>query len=660
DTPSSVRVIDVSNPAQPLLRGAVAINGSGKDIRANGTLAVVAAYTGGMQVIDFATPATPRVIGSLPGSSPNGFVPRDVELAGQFALFAEQLFPNAMPIVAMTIPVAPVMRGVIDFSPLGDYAGTGIAVSGAYTYMTGESFIVGPENGTTGNTRLFIGQYLPDEDLAGVPPEVTIDSPDGGEQYENAIVTVNVTATDDVAVSFVTFAVNGTQVFFDSSAPYSYTFDVPVGVDTVTIDVTAVDLANNTGTASVTFPVIPDPGTTVAGRVVDDTGTPVEGATVTTIGNRTSTTGTGGAFSIFDAPTVRGDLVVTASYTRSDGTTLQGSSAATTPVPSGVTDVGTITIVPAVFETNYGTRVTNCDDCAFQYTLPFAFPYYGTTRTTAFVGTNGYITFNQGDSTYTETLPRFFSLPRISAFFDDLYGRTTGAMYVNTSLPGRFVVTHDRVQHYEFGGSNTIQLTLYADGRILFGYKGVTALTTGAIVGITPGPNSPFEQVDYSNRTNFDVGPGTAVYEYFTSTNRFDLDFGFILYTPRPDGGYNVRTILPAGAGSALSISGGPAANGASSVSTNAAVQANGVFGKAEVEVLSSGDPNYRGFTNTDPNGKFSLDGVPPGGISVTVRKKGKVVGEGGIVIRRKSDPKHIDLRHPEPDKSEPQGSQQP
>ena len=48
----------------------------------------------------------------------------------------------------------------------------------------------------------------------------------------------------------------------------------------------------------------------------------------------------------------------------------------------------------------------------------FSFPFYGTNQSSGFVGTNGYITFGQGDSTYTESLPAFNTLPRISAFFD--------------------------------------------------------------------------------------------------------------------------------------------------------------------------------------------------------------------------------------------------
>lgn len=131
DSPSAaVRVVDVSNPASPQIVGSVTIpGGSAKDLRAAGTIAYVVAYTGGFQIVDFSTPASPKIVGGLPGSSPTGFVPRDVELSGQFALAAEQLFPNVVPIVDVSTPSTPNFRATLDFAGLGDYAGTGIAVT---------------------------------------------------------------------------------------------------------------------------------------------------------------------------------------------------------------------------------------------------------------------------------------------------------------------------------------------------------------------------------------------------------------------------------------------------------------------------------------------------------------------------------------------------
>ncbi len=655
ESPSTLRAFAVSNPAAPALRGTVSLAGELKDIRVNGTYAYVAAYTGGMHVVNVANPAAPVRIGGLPGSAPLGFIPMDVEVTQRLALVAEVLFVNAVPAVDITNRAAPILRGVLDFQNLGDYNGTGIAIAGPYVYMTGSWSI--QDNGTNDSTALFIGQFLPLEDLAGVAPEVTITSPVAGATYlEGTPLTITATATDDIAVSLVTFAVNDQVVFTDSSAPYEYALDLPATPGPINITVAAADLAGNIGQHTVGISVIPDPLTTVAGIVVDETGTPLVGATVTTLGQRTATTGTGGAFSIYGVPTVRGEIVASALYTKPDGTLLGGSSAPFAPVRNGVTNVGTIAAVAAQWESNFGTFLSSCDDCFFEKTLPFPFTFYGTTRTVGHVGTNGYITFESGDWEYVENLPSFNNRPRIAAFFDDLYGRSTGATYVNDTLPGRFVVTYDRVQHYSFGGSNTLQITLYSDGRILFGYRGITALTTGSITGITPGPNSPYEQVDYTARPAIDLAPGIAVYEYFTNTNRFDLDYSFVLFTPRPDGSYNVRTIVAPPPAAQLTLTGDPAGSNAGALRTTSngvATQSNGVFGKAEIEVLSSVDPNYRGMTNTDSRGHFELQGVPPGGVVVTVKKKDKIIGQGSAVVRGNSGKAHVDVDHPRNDKKE-------
>lgn len=118
---SAVRIIDVTNPVSPQILGSVAIPGDAKDVVVRDTLAYVAAFFGGFWIVDFSTPANPQIVGSLPSS----FRPRDGELSERFALFADNIFPNAVPIVDVSIPTSPVFRAILDFSPLGAYAGTG-------------------------------------------------------------------------------------------------------------------------------------------------------------------------------------------------------------------------------------------------------------------------------------------------------------------------------------------------------------------------------------------------------------------------------------------------------------------------------------------------------------------------------------------------------
>ncbi|HEU4886575.1 MAG TPA: Ig-like domain-containing protein [Thermoanaerobaculia bacterium] len=641
---SGLRSVNVSNPAAPVITGNTSIPGSPNDLRVSGNYAYVAAYTGGLQIVDVTSPSNPHIVGSIPGSAPLGFIPYDVALAGSFALAADVLFVNAVPISDVGTPTAPVLRTSINFSSFGDYNGNGITVNGAYLYMTGST---GGDRGTTGSTRLFVGQYLPLEDRAGNPPQVRITAPlPGSQQIEGDTILVSADATDDIAVNSVTFTIGNEDGYTDTSVPYERLLTVPLGVSSITLGASATDMGENVGTAApVVVSVIPDPLTTVTGLVVDINGAPLAGATVTVNGGSTAQTASNGTFTISGVTTIRGPIVANANATAANGEVLTGSSSAVVANRGGTTAVGTIVAVSAIFEPNYGTFITTCDDCAFLRTLPFSFPYYGTQRTQAFVGTNGYITFNNGDSTYSESLPAFSSLPRISAFFDDLIGG--GGMWINDQLPGRFIVTYKQNQHYNFGGSNTLQIILFSDGRIQFGYAGITALTSGSITGLTPGPNAPPQQVDFSANQNFNSIAGAAVYEYFTNTNRFDLDGGFVVFTPRGDGGYNVRTILQPPPAADLQVTNGTGDTTARLVTSENNGNAKGKFAKAEVEIISSTDPSFRAVTNADKHGVFTLKNVPAGGIEVTVRRKGDLLGHGAAVLDGKERSYTIEILPP-------------
>ena len=87
---------------------------------------------------------------------------------------------------------------------------------------------------------------------------------------------------------------------------------------------------------------------------------------------------------------------------------------------AGETDADSITLVDVRFETDHGVFWATCDDCFQQRALPFNLPFYGQGYSSAFVGSNGYITFDSGDSEYTENVGSFNNRKRISAFFDDL------------------------------------------------------------------------------------------------------------------------------------------------------------------------------------------------------------------------------------------------
>ena len=442
-TTSGVVAVDVSDPAAPTVLGAdLYANGQGKDVVVEGGFAYGASFqTAGLQIVDFSTPTAPVRRGA-----DTSFVSRDVEVLGPFALFAEQLFPNVVPIVNIADADTPVFVDTLDFAPLGDYAGTGIALTPELVFMTGESFIVTTENGVDGDTRLFIGQYLSLQDENGIPPTVQIVAPlDGTSVVEGADVPVLVEATDDVGVASVELRVDGAPSGIDASEPYAFTVTAPLGASSATLTAGATDFGDNSAEAApvslqivpdstpptvqilspsggatviegvelqvtvearddaavatvellldgvpaetrtsapfvfetvapsdvanlevgarvtdrsgnaatatpVTVSVIPDPGTTAVGLVVDHEATALAGAGVSCVpledpsATVSGTTGADGRFSLPGLPTVRGDIVCAATYTDGSGASGSGTSSGTAPVAGGSTDVGTIVI----------------------------------------------------------------------------------------------------------------------------------------------------------------------------------------------------------------------------------------------------------------------------------------------------------------------------
>ncbi|MEE9413516.1 MAG: Ig-like domain-containing protein [Methylococcales bacterium] len=337
---SSLHVINVQDKTQPVLLGSVNI-GFVKDVVVRDGFAHVAAFSTGYRVVDFnSDPVNPVVVGGT-----SQFAPRDVELSEGLAFYAEQLFPNVIAYVNVDDPSNALFQGTIDLSPLGDFAGTGIALDQTHAYVTEESFIVSADFGSSGNTRLFIAQYRFLSDTGTVAPTVTLTNPlDGQTLTEGERVVLAAEATDDVHVAAVSFQVNGETVHSDTSGPYEFDFTVPLGINGLTFGAEAVDLASNLGVADpVVVSVIPDPGTTVIGQVVDEEGSPVEGASVSTINDLTAMTNLEGLFTILDVPTVLGDINVEASATL-NGELATGQSSAVSPVSDGTTDVGVFPI----------------------------------------------------------------------------------------------------------------------------------------------------------------------------------------------------------------------------------------------------------------------------------------------------------------------------
>jgi hypothetical protein len=364
-----LELVDVSNPTAPAVLGNV-FTGDARDVAIQGTTAFVADYESSFTAVDISVPSAPVVLASLPLDLSGRLL--DLVLANRFAFGADVVFVNGVPITDISVPANPIPRAILDFSAFRDDNGMGIAVDSSYVYLTAvQSFLSKP--GITGDSRLYIGQYLSQQDSFGIPPVATIVLPADGETViAGQTLPITVDATDDVAVASVDFLVDGTVVGTLTAAPYQFTIGVPSGVSSLTLGALAHDFGDNTGAAApVVLQVIPDPLTTVAGKVVDSAGNPVGGATVTVgfgvsgaVGVGTGPTGitlSDGTFSIPGVTTINGTIYVAATATVA-GIAASGTSVSVPPARGGITNTGTTTVLATIVCVT-GTLVYASNSC---------------------------------------------------------------------------------------------------------------------------------------------------------------------------------------------------------------------------------------------------------------------------------------------------------
>jgi hypothetical protein len=369
-----IYVVDVSNPAVTVVRSQLttAPGGESHDVAIKGTFAFIAdyhsfseSYQNSLASVDISNPSSPVMRSAITDSNLGGNL-NGVVISGNFALGADVIFVNGIPITDITDPTNLISRAILNFPepPAGTFRddnGMGIAVDGSYAYLATEHSAL-DKFGSSGDSRLYIGQYLALVDNKGIPPTAAIAFPaNGSTVIQGATLPITVNATDDVAVAAVNFLVNGQVAFTTtasaSAATYQYNLTVPTGILTLTLGATAVDFGGNIGTAqNVLVQVIPDPLTTVVGTVVDQNGNAVSGAAVA-FGARTTTTGSTGSFSLSGVPTVQGNIVILASATI-NSRNFRGASAPTPPVRAGTTNVGAIKL------TGGAIALINCDETA--------------------------------------------------------------------------------------------------------------------------------------------------------------------------------------------------------------------------------------------------------------------------------------------------------
>ncbi len=140
-----------------------------------------------------------------------------------------------------------------------------------------------------------------------------------------------------------------------------------------------------------------------------------------------------------------------------------------------------------------GVNLVLSDDDSQEVVLVNPVFLYGVSYASLFVGSNGYLTFGQSDTDYTETLADHFDLPRISGVFDDM-NPTAGGSVSYRELADRVVVTYDGVAEYNTTNSNSFQIEMFFNGDIIVTYLGIDI--TDGLSGISDGNGLPVDYVE--------------------------------------------------------------------------------------------------------------------------------------------------------------------
>jgi hypothetical protein len=180
-----------------------------------------------------------------------------------------------------------------------------------------------------------------------------------------------------------------------------------------------------------------------------------------------------------------------------------------------------VTKVDGTFRTTLGSRITLSDDDSRQLNVPFSFPLFGNGQTTAFINSDGNITFEEADHASTDrSVARLLTgPPRVAPFLADLDPSTgSGRVFANAAA-NQYTVTWCAVRGFDSTRTATFQTTLLPDGTIEMKFGDISL--TDTIVGLSPGRTGQFAVVNLSDAGPTNGGSG-AVGERFAQNAQLD------------------------------------------------------------------------------------------------------------------------------------------
>ena len=166
-------------------------------------------------------------------------------------------------------------------------------------------------------------------------------------------------------------------------------------------------------------------------------------------------------------------------------------------LPSGATDYIALPNISPTWFSGFTNRLTAGDDDNLPLTLPFAFPFNGTTISQIYACGNGYITLGATAPTvdWTPTTAEMLAGPaRVMGFWRDLYAPgavSPAGVYADLDVAtGEYVITWNAVPEYQTNPAETFQIALSPSGQMTIRWQTVQVTTGTFYVGYTAGGNS--------------------------------------------------------------------------------------------------------------------------------------------------------------------------
>jgi len=321
---SLLYVVDISTPSSPVLMSTVTLPANGYEVTSRGRIAYVA--SGSVSVVDATVPSQAAIVANIGLGDSRGVAVNDDTL-----FVADVTFTDQITVFNVSRPEAPVF---IDRLPLlGKRESQRVALNNSIAYVIGTA---GPLPG------LFTALYKPEQ--PELPPTVTLLTPPASAKVLDGSETpVTAAATDNGAVRQVTYFVDGVAVRVTTAPPYNAAVPIPQGSTgrIIRIGAQAQDYSALLSPVSeVLVESVPDPLTTVQGRLVTIFGDPVPNTPITLVGRVQTTSGPDGSFIVSHVPTWPGFVTLTATAAVSGVPVFADTRR--TPVLAGVTEFGDV------------------------------------------------------------------------------------------------------------------------------------------------------------------------------------------------------------------------------------------------------------------------------------------------------------------------------